>query len=139
MKFFNGTTHEITIYSEEDTVIHEASRKLILKPGALPLQVLKPGLNLSAQIENPLIGKVAGIEIRGINFLSVSNPEEAFPDIEKGDMIIVSNLYITACKEANPEYFSHFHLYTVGGTVYDSPESKRPVGCLYLIQNVRVK
>lgn len=128
MKLFNGTTHEICFYSEEDTEAIQDGRKLVLKEGALPLMVIPPGVNLSAKTEQaplamenddvscpPLVGPVV--------FAAVDDLPQGY------DIYIVSNLYRSAYREINGQSLT---LATVYGTVYDSPSAKRPCGCLAL-------
>jgi hypothetical protein len=129
---YNGTQHEINIYSIEDTTAIEDGRKLILKEGAVPLVVVPSGKNLNCVKSNsnaPSSFEVIGLPasaIKGaVNFTSYDPlPEEAV-----GKVVIVSNLYRSAVKELGGDT-SRFA--TVDGVVYLSAEDKRPCGCLGL-------
>lgn len=128
---YNGTSHKITIYSETDCILNEETRKLILKEGSVPIIELNPGINLNAKITNPSIGKIKGIQLKGIDFVGVDDPYNHFPTATTEDFFIVSNLYVSATKKLDIKG----NFLTVGGTVYDNPSNPRPIGCTFLIEN----
>lgn len=128
---YNGTQHEINIFSLADTTAIEDGRKLVLKEGALPLVVIPSGKNLNcvkSNSEAPSF-KVEGLpssSIKGaVNFVSY----EPLPAEAEGKVVIVSNLYRSAVKELGGDT-SLFA--TVDGVVYLSAEDKKPCGCLGL-------
>jgi len=127
---FNGTPHQINMYREDSCTYDQASRKLIVKQGSSPVLSLEKGIPLNAKMENNLIGELEGCQIKDITFVSVDDPKIVFPQSSSEDWFVVSNLYATAAKAVEMNY----KLLTVGGTVYESADNPRPVGCLYFIR-----
>jgi hypothetical protein len=121
----NGTSHEIKFYSEQDTVPVQGGRKLVLKEGAQPILVIKPGINLNAQKGNKEAPQIPGcaIPLKGAVIFVGHDP------IPNGDIVVVSNMFRAAVVELGGDTSS---LATVDGTVYESEESLRPCGCLAL-------
>lgn len=127
MEIYNGTQHEIIVYSIEDTYPVQGGRKLILREGAEPLVIIPKGVNLNCQKGNldapnfeckvPLKGAV------------LFNSVDDLPDDASGKLVVVSNLYRAAAKELGRDTSL---LATVDGVVYDSEEAIRPCGCLGL-------
>ena len=122
MKIVNGTTHEINIYSVQDCYPIEGGRKLVKKPGAVPVHVVQPGTNLNAVKDNlpapaswrgpfPLKG--------GVVFLG-------YDPIPEGDIVVVSNMYRSAVRELGGDTS---RLATVDGAVYEDESAIRPCGC----------
>lgn len=128
---YNGTQHEINIFSLADTTAIEDGRKLVLKEGALPLVVIPSGKNLNCVKSNNAAPsfKIEGLpssSVKGaVNFVSY----EPLPAEAEGKVVIVSNLYRSAVKELGGDT-SLFA--TVDGVVYLSAEDKKPCGCLGL-------
>ena len=128
---YNGTSHNISIYSIDDTYAIQDGRKLVLKPNAVAIAIIPPGKNLNcvkANSEAPTL-EVEGLPssvIKGaVNFTSYDPlPEEAL-----GKVVIVSLLYRSAVKELGGDT-SMFA--TVEGKVFSSEEATTIAGCLGL-------
>lgn len=128
---YNGTQHEINIFSIADTTAIEDGRKLVLNEGALPLVVIPSGKNLNCVKSN---SEAPSFEVEGlpsssikgaVNFVSY----EPLPADALFKVVIVSNLYRSAVKELGGDT-SLFA--TVDGVVYLSSADKKPCGCLGL-------
>ncbi len=123
---YNGTAHEITIFSTEDTSPGKDGRKLLLKEGAVPITTIEAGTNLNCSkrnLESPLLNTkipiVGAIVFDGVDLLPSGY-----------DLYIVSNLYRSAYKELHGDTSK---LATINGAVYQTEKDTRPVGCLGLI------
>ncbi len=127
MKIFNGTSHEIALYSLSDVVSDEYGRKSYAKTGAKPLLVIPAGRDLNAakghsKLRAGLIN--SELPLKGaVTFLSHD------PVPTDYDLVIVSNLYRSAVKELGGDTS---RLATVDGVVYASEVGLRPCGCLAL-------
>ena len=122
--FINGTPHEITIYSEQDCILHKESRKLVLNEGAKALYQIPAGTPLNAKTQVRELDNSEFPFLKGaVEFV------EADPLPGEDEIVIVSNLYRSALKDLG---ISTQRLATVGGTVYASVDNPRPVGCTYL-------
>jgi hypothetical protein len=130
MEIYNGTQHEITIFSVEDTYSIQNGRKLILKQGANPVCIIDAGINLSCvktNLPSPDFKTSYGkITLKGAVVFESYDP---LPLEAIGKLVIVSNLYRSAVKELGGD--TSF-LCTVDGAVYDSENAMRPCGCLAL-------
>lgn len=122
MKIINGTSHQISIYSEGDCYAIQGGRKLIRKTGAQPAYVIDPGSNLNAVKENKLAptGDYPFTVKGGVQFTDA----DPIPD---ADLVIVSNLYRAACIELGRDVST---LGTVDGAVYEDENAVRPCGCI---------
>ena len=128
---YNGTSHNISIYSIDDTYAIQDGRKLVLKPNAVAIAIIPPGKNLNCVKSN---SKAPTFEVEGlhnsalkgaVNFTSYDPlPEEAL-----GKIVIVSLLYRSAVKELGGDT-SMFA--TVEGKVFSSEEATTIAGCLGL-------
>lgn len=125
MKIYNGTQHEITFYSAEQTYSVQDGRKLILNEGATPTIFVPAGTNLNCVKSNAPAPQLQSlIPLKGaVIFTKV---DDLLPGY---DIYIVSQLYRAACKELGRDTS---RLATVDGTVYESESSLRPCGCLSL-------
>ena len=127
---YNGTSHNISIYSIDDTYAIQDGRKLVLKPNAVAIAIIPPGKNLNCVKSN---SKAPTFEVEGlhnsalkgaVNFTSYDPlPEEAL-----GKVVIVSLLYRSAVKELGGDTSM---LATVEGKVF-SEEATTIAGCLGL-------
>lgn len=126
----NATPHAVAIYSEDD-VDRGNPRRLLVRPGAVPMIVIPPsGIVLNASRAEgvtvrswfSLGGDEVGIPVRNDTFPSVDAP----PD--PGAAYIVSFLYASAARAAGVPSM----LYTVTGAVYASADDKAPCGCVAL-------
>lgn len=134
MAIFNATPHTVNLYNEEDTFLDTNSRKLIVKPGAQPYQVIPAdpkGRKLNAQSSQTDCDRIDGIPIKQQTFTGVDDPSQVFPEATGDDFVITSALYVSAAKQ----WWGDLKLLTVGGVVYSDSDNPRPVGCLYLILN----
>ena len=123
-KIFNGTPHNICVYSKDDASYIASQRKFIVTDGATPILVIPPsGTLLSAKTENctaPTINY--GVPVVGAVVFT------AYDDMPDGyDLYIVSNLYRSSVQSLGGDTSK---IATVSDTVY-SKEIK-PVGCLAL-------
>lgn len=126
IQFANGTQHEISIYSIDDCVSVQGGRKLVLKEGAQPVQVIAPGTNLNATKGNgelpEALGENAPTFLKGaVKFTAA----DSLPEGEY-DIIVVSNLFRSACVELGRDTSK---LATIDGAVYGDEAGTRPVGC----------
>jgi len=120
-KVVNGTTHAITIYSIEDCDASDP-RRLILNPGAKPIYTIEAGKKaLNATPGEP---KPRDIDAPFPTYGPVKF-EDADPSPD-ADVVIVSNMYRSACVELGRDTSN---LGTIYGAVYDG-SSTRPVGCV---------
>jgi hypothetical protein len=124
VKIFNGTAHEIRLFSLEQTD-QSNPRKLILKEGEQPMFIIAPGTNLNCQKKNlPAPEGDFDFPVKGVVTFLSHDP------LPKGyDIYVVSNLFRSAVKELGG---STDDLATVDGVVYDDPTNTRPCGCLGL-------
>ena len=125
IQFANGTQHEITIYNIDDCVSVQGGRKLVLKEGAQPVQVIPPGTNLNATKGN---GELPAGLSEGPSFLKGAVRFTAADALPEGDydIIVVSNLFRSACVELGLDTSK---LATVDGVVYADEAGTRPCGC----------
>lgn len=125
IQYANGTQHEITVFSIDDCVSVQGGRKLVLKEGATPVQVIPPGTNLNANKAN---GELPEALIGGPSFLKGAvrfTDAEPLPEGEY-DIIVVSNLYRSALVELGRDTSK---LATIDGAVYADESMTRPCGC----------
>jgi len=124
MEIFNGTQHQINIYSVEQCD-QSNPRKLMVKDGEMPATIIAAGTNLNCTKENlPAPEGNFGFAVKGaVVFVSHDPLPEGY------DYYIVSNLYRSAVKELGGDTSK---LATVDGVVYDDPTNPRPCGCLGL-------
>ena len=123
-KIFNGTPHNICVYSKDDATYVSSQRKYILSSDATPILVIPPsGVLLNAKTENCTAPTIDyGVPVVGAVVFT------AYDDMPDGyDLYIVSNMYRSAVQSLGG-YTDN--LATVSDTVY-SKEIK-PVGCLAL-------
>lgn len=125
MKFANGTQHEITIYNIDDCVSVQGGRKLVLKEGAVPIQVIPGGTNLNATKGN---GELPAALAEGPSFLKGAVKFTAADPLPEGnfDVIVVSNLYRSALVELGLDTSK---VATIDGAVYQDEAGTRPCGC----------
>lgn len=127
LKIYNGTVHEINLYSVNDTIAVQDGRKLVLKEGATPLLKLASGKNLNAVKSNAdLPEHLVNSELPlkgGVIFTSYDEIPNDY------DIVIVSNLFRSAVKELGGDTSK---LATVDGVVYQSEIDMRPCGCINL-------
>lgn len=126
IQFANGTQHEISIFSIDDCVSVQSGRKLVLNPGAQPVQVIPPGTNLNATKGNGELPAALGTDAPA--FLKGAVRFTDADELPSGsyDVIVVSNLYRSACVELGRDTSK---LATVDGAVYADEAGTRPVGC----------
>ena len=60
---YNGTSHNISIYSIDDTYAIQDGRKLVLKPNAVAIAIIPPGKNLNCVKAN---SEAPTFEIEGL-------------------------------------------------------------------------
>lgn len=124
MKIYNGTTHEINLFTIEQC---EASdpRKLIVKEGETPIYTIAAGINLNVDKTNAPTPKLeVPFPVKGaVKFVSYDPLPPGY------DIYIVSNLYRSAVIELKGDTSK---LATIDGTVYKDPNNLRPCGCLAL-------
>ena len=124
VKIVNGTEHSINFYRVEDCD-QSNPRKLVLKAGAEPFYTIPPGVDLNCVKTN---GSAPSLDVP-FELVGAVKFTDADP-IPDADLIIVSNLYRSACKELGRDTS---RLATINGAVYDSAgENPRPCGCLGL-------
>lgn len=125
LKVYNGTSHCIFLYQEEDTYPIQGGRKLVRKEGAKPFAVILPGINLNAvkgNQEAPQLASVIPLK-GGVVFTAADEIPAGY------DIVVVSNLYRSACLELGRDISC---LATVDGSVYETEEAIRPCGVLAL-------
>ena len=124
-KIFNGTPHNICIYSKLDATFNVSQRKYILESdGSTPILVIEPsGVLLSAKTQNAQAPTIDyGVPVVGaVQFTSYDLPPEGY------DLYIVSNLYRSAVQALGGDTSK---LATVSDTVYT--KEIKPIGCLAL-------
>ena len=123
-KIFNGTPHNICVYSKVDAKFDASQRKYILSSDATPILVIPPsGVLLNAKTENAATPTIDyGVPVVGAVVFT------AYDDMPDGyDLYIVSNLYRSSVQSLGGDTSK---IATVSDTVY-SKEIK-PVGCLAL-------
>ena len=124
MKIFNGTQHEINIYSL-DQCDQSDTRKLIVLEGQKPSFTVPPGTNLNAVKGNkPAPEGDFPFPVQGAVIFEGYDP---LPECY--DIYIVSNLYRSAVAELGGDTS---YLATVNGVVYADRNNPRPCGCLGL-------
>lgn len=123
-KIFNGTQHQINIYSI-DQCDQSNPRKLIVLDGEMPQTIIAAGTNLNCVKENlPAPEGNFGFNVKGaVVFTSYDPLPEGY------DYYIVSNLFRSAVKELGGDTS---RLATVDGVVYSDVDNPRPCGCLGL-------
>ena len=124
MDIFNGTAHQINIFSLE-SCDQTDPRKLMVKEGEYPTTIIAAGTNLNCVKQNlPAPEGDFGFPVKGaVVFVSHDPLPEGY------DIYIVSNLFRSAVKELGGDTSK---LATVDGVVYNNPENPRPCGCLGL-------
>lgn len=126
MNIYNGTAHEITFYAFEDTYPVGDGRKLVLKEGAKPIQVVPKGTNLNCVKGNRPAPLIEGCPIPLNGAVQFINADPLPPGY---GLYIVSNLYRAAVVELGRD---SSRLATVDGSVYADEAAIRPCGCLAL-------
>ena len=124
MKVFNGTQHEINIYSL-DQCDQTDPRKLIVLEGQKPTYTIPGGKNLNVQKGNkPAPDGDFPFPVMGAVIFEGHDP------LPQGyDIYIVSNLYRSGVAELGGDTSK---LATVNGVVYSDKDNPRPCGCLGL-------
>lgn len=124
MKVFNGTAHEVNIYTL-DQCDRWVGRKLIVADEEEPIYTIPAGVNLNCVKDNKPIPKGDfPFPVKGaVEFLDCD------PLPPGHDVYIVSNLYRSAYAELKGDTSK---LATVDGVVYSDPVNPRPCGCLSL-------
>jgi hypothetical protein len=124
MKVFNGTAHQVNIYSIEQCDGSDP-RKLIVGEGETPLYTIPAGTNLNCVKDNKATPKGDfPFPVKGaVEFTDVDPLPSGY------DIYIVSNLYRSAYAELKGDTRK---LATVDGVVYSDPANPRPCGCLGL-------
>jgi hypothetical protein len=128
LRIYNGTSHEINFFREEDCKFDEKTRKLYVETGCKPYVVIPPGTNLNAV---PVNGEVP-LELQQEDSIPLKGAvrfEQADELPEGYELYIVSNMFRSAYVELGLDTNK---LATVGGTVYDASMSPRPCGCTCL-------
>ena len=127
MKIFNGTQHQINLYSINDCYEVQGGRKLVVQQDAKPVLVIESGSNLNAVKGNaPLPDQFKGSNLPLVGAVIFSEVEL----LPHGyDLYIVSNLYRSACVELG---LDTDRLATVNGVVYDDKDAVKPCGCTSL-------
>ena len=121
---FNGTPHNICIFSKDDASYVASQRKYILSDGATPILVIAPsGVLLSAKTQNAPTPTIDyGVPVVGaVQFTAYDDTPNGF------DLYVVSNMYRSAV-QALGGYTDN--LATVSDTVYS--KDIKPIGCLCL-------
>jgi hypothetical protein len=124
MKIYNGTQHQINIFSLEQCDRTDP-RKLIVLEGEKPIYTIEGGVNLNAKKGNkPAPEGEFPFPVSGaVTF-------EGYDPLPDGyDVYIVSNLYRSAVAELGGDTSK---LATVNGVVYSDSDNPRPCGCLGL-------
>lgn len=123
MNIFNGTSHAINVFSVADTYPIQGGRKLVVKPGAVPIYVIPSGeVFLDATKENMPAPKLDS-PIRLVGAVKFTG-RDMLPD--GYDLYIVSQIYRAATIELG---YDPRKLATVDGTVYETEDAIRPCGC----------
>ena len=127
MKIFNGTQHQINLYSISDCYVVQGGRKLVVNQDVRPVLVIESGSNLNAVKGNaPLPDQFKGSNLPLVGAVIFSEVEL----LPHGyDLYIVSNLYRSACVELG---LDTDRLATVNGLVYDDKDAVKPCGCTSL-------
>lgn len=124
MKIFNGTSHQINLYSINDCYEVQGGRKLVIQQDAKPVLVIEAGTNINAVKGNaplPSVFSTSELPLVGaVTFTEVELLPHGY------DLYIVSNLYRSAVKELG---FDTDKLATVNGVVYGSESDMKPCGC----------
>lgn len=127
MKIYNGTQHQINLYSINDCYEVQNGRKLVVKSGVEPVLVIEAGTNINAvkgNAELPDQFKGSNLPLVGaVIFSEVDLLPHGY------DLYIVSNLYRSACVELGLDTDK---LATVNGVVYDDKDAVKPCGCTSL-------
>ncbi len=127
VSIYNGTSHAIHVYKLEDTISIQGGRKLVLKPGAVPVLSVEAGTNLNAvkgNAELPAHLQDTELPLKGgVVFIGHDRVPSGY------DIVSCSNLYRAAVKECGHDTS---RLATVDGVVYMSETDLRPCGCLGL-------
>ena len=127
MKIFNGTQHQINLYSINDCYEVQGGRKLVVQQDAKPVLVIESGSNLNAVKGNAPLPDIFSTSELPLVGTVVFTGYDALP--EGFDLYIVSNLYRSAVKELGG---STEKLATVNGVVYDDKDAVKPCGCTSL-------
>jgi hypothetical protein len=124
MKIYNGTQHQINIYTA-DQCDQSDPRKLVILDGQKPIFTIESGVNLNATKSNkPAPEGDFPFPVSGAVIF------EAYDPLPEGyDVYIVSNLYRSAVAELGGNTSK---LATVNGVVYSDINNPRPCGCLGL-------
>ena len=126
IQFANGTQHSINIYSISDTIAVQGGRKLVLKEGAQPIQIIPGGTNLNAVKGNGELPAALGTDAPAFLKGAVRFTDaDSLPEGEY-DIIVVSNLYRSALVELGRDTSK---LATIDGAVYADESVTRPCGC----------
>lgn len=127
MKIYNGTQHQINLYSINDCYEVQNGRKLVLKSDAHPVLIIESGSNLNAIKGNAPLPDIFSTSNLPLVGAVVFTGYDELPD--GYDLYIVSNLYRSAVKELGG---STEKLATVNGVVYDDKDAVKPCGCTSL-------
>ena len=127
MKIFNGTQHQINLYSINDCYEVQGGRKLVVQQDAKPVLVIESGTNLNAVKGNAPLPDIFSTSELPLVGTVVFTGYDALP--EGFDLYIVSNLYRSAVKELGG---STEKLATVNGVIYDDKDAVKPCGCTSL-------
>lgn len=124
MKVFNGTAHQVNIYTIEQCD-GSNPRKLIVLDGQEPIYTIAAGTNLNCVKDNKVTPQGEfPFPVKGaVEFIDVDELPSGY------DLYIVSNLYRSAYAELKGDTSK---LATVDGVVYSDPDNPRPCGCLGL-------
>lgn len=124
MKVFNGTAHQINIFSLEQCDQSDP-RKLLVLEGQEPVYTVPAGTNLNCVKGNADIDASGfPFPVKGaVEFTGVDPLPDGF------DVYIVSNLYRSAYQAVVGDTSM---LATVDGVVYQDRANPRPCGCLGL-------
>lgn len=127
MKIYNGTQHQINLYSINDCYEVQNGRKLVVKSGVEPVLVIEAGTNINAvkgNAELPDQFKGSNLPLVGaVIFSEVDLLPHGY------DLYIVSNLYRSACVELGRNTNK---LATVNGVCYSDETAVKPCGCTSL-------
>jgi len=127
VKIYNGTPHDINIFSKDDVTFVENIRKFIANEGAKPTLVIPSDGILSSVFQTSGMGIID-------NVIPVMEKKITSCDtIPTGyDVIIVSELFMIAARAIGNDVGN---MYTISDPVY-TPDGRTILGCLGILRDI---
>ena len=126
MKVFNGTPHNIVLYSERDVILGENKKYYLADDSPAQKLVIEPNQALRVTYTQTS----DSLDVNGFNVCIVKPTVQHIDPLPEGyDMYIVSVQYLLALRELN---LDTSNVYTVGPTVLNKED--KIVGSLHLRQ-----